>query len=235
MIQLLQPHSHFYLVASNVTFLLDGNTAADKATSGAWRDGAEGRHLLKDLPATRIYTGNRTLLELSLRWEAVVPVLETRDADDGLQSRYLEFIQHSALTSLSTTTTISLSHGDSSTTTARLPKFQWMYWCSRRRLEWHVDVIAPSNRTRTTDSSPGRIDDDTNNNGLLLPIQHSKLCITPGITVGFAVGVSARAVPVVARDKLYKTIQQQGACHHSTAMNATTTLHHSTLDCLHWV
>lgn len=42
--------------------------------------------------------------------------------------------------------------------------------------------------------------------GTLLVVEHSKLCITPGITVGFGLGTPAEDVPIHAHDKLYKAI-----------------------------
>jgi hypothetical protein len=38
-------------------------------------------------------------------------------------------------------------------------------------------------------------------------IQHTKLCITPGITTGFNVGTSESSVPVYAHDELIKKIK----------------------------
>lgn len=45
----------------------------------------------------------------------------------------------------------------------------WFYWCIKRHLEWHSD----SNR--------------------LLPIEHSRLCVTPGLTVGTTMTSSTTA------------------------------------------
>jgi hypothetical protein len=43
--------------------------------------------------------------------------------------------------------------------------------------------------------------------GTVLGIQHSKLCITPGITTGFALGTREADVPVFAHDELIQKIQ----------------------------
>jgi hypothetical protein len=47
--------------------------------------------------------------------------------------------------------------------------------------------------------------------GLVNPVQHSQLCITPGITVGYNINVTK--VPQYDHDVLYKAIQAHGGCH----------------------
>lgn len=73
MIQVLQPHDNFYLVASNQNFMINKQ-------NGSWRDGGEGYDLLQ----SKIYTGNITKLHQAIALRNDRPILETRlDADDG--------------------------------------------------------------------------------------------------------------------------------------------------------
>jgi hypothetical protein len=72
----------------------------------------------------------------------------------------------------------------------------WLYWCIRRHLEWHTP---DDNET----------DPDVRNRGILLPIQHNQLCITPGMTVGYNFGVESNQVPVYPHDILYKQLSQR--------------------------
>lgn len=216
LVQLLQPYPHFYLVGSNVNFLVPDN-------HGAWRDGAEGKHLLNEAV---IYTGNRTLLEQAQRLEDQAVVLETRlDADDGLHVRYLEYVQETALAMLApndaTSPTIPNEPQQSQPVVNNL---QWVYLCTRRHIEWHAaDEDAPN----ATKPAPP--------DGWFNPMEHSKLCITPGITVGFAVGVKATDVPIYDHDKIYKEIAERGGCHKSSSTNVATDNAERKLECLHWV
>lgn len=66
----------------------------------------------------------------------------------------------------------------------------WYYWCIKRHFEWYSDANA------------------------LNPVEHSKLCITPGLTVGLGVAPLAQEPPLdLAHDVLFKTVAKQGnAC-----------------------
>jgi hypothetical protein len=221
LVRLLKPYPNFYLVGSNVNFLVPDNR-------GAWRDGAEGRHLLEEAV---LYTGNRTMLKQAQLWQPHVPVLETRlDADDGLHVRYLEYVQETALEMLEPPPPISpssptLQNEEQPSSSAGINNLQWLYWCTRRHIEWHA------------------ADDDTPNvtapaDGWFNPMEHSKLCITPGITIGFAVGVNAADVPIYDHDKIYKEIVQRGGCHKGSSMATPGNRvddEKKRLQCLHWV
>lgn len=177
MIQLLSPHPNFYLVASNVNFRVN------EQFPGAWRGGAE----VRDLERSKVFTGNRTLLENAMALHSTldpVPVVETRlDADDGLHIKFLETIQDLA-------TTTFLQNGESE-------RPHWSYWCSRRHIEWHASMEP---------SGPQPVWKLISKFGSIAGIQHSKLCITPGFTVGFGVGTAEEDVPVHAHDKLLERI-----------------------------
>ena len=144
---------------------------------GAWRDGAEGR----DLAQSRIYTGNQTRLEIAMALQDQFPILETRlDADDGLHLQFIEQMQEQALD-----------------TFRRNKNVQWMYWCARRHMEWHWMEHA---------AAKDQLKKQTETYGVLAGVQHSNLCITPGVTAGFPVGVPERQVPVFAHDKVSNRI-----------------------------
>lgn len=80
---------------------------------------------------------------------------------------------------------------------------QWLYWCTRRHLEWHSALR--DDTSKLTDHSLG----------LLAPLQHEKLCITPGITVGYNVGADPNDVPMPEHDKLFLKVNGSSACYSS--------------------
>ncbi len=168
LVTLLQPHDNFFLVASNQNYGIQAE--------GSWRDAREGTDVL----SSRIYTGNVTTLQRAHDLRSAKPILETRlDADDGIHKLYLQYIQYSAMKFLVQ------------------DEKRWLYWCSRRHLEWYVSV--------------------SKKEGMVNPVQHEKLCITPGITVGYNVGVDQ--VPQYDHDVLYKEIEAHGGCHHLESNN----------------
>ena len=172
----LSPYPNFYLVASNVNFRVN------EQFPGGWRDGRE----VEDLAQSAVYTGNQTLLERAMALTKPTdpyPVLETRlDADDGLHLEFLETVQAMALKSF-----------------GEEPDLRWMYWCSRRHVEWHFSEVEME--------ADKPIWKHITKYGALAGIQHSKLCITPGITTGFAAGTAEADVPVFAHDELIKKVR----------------------------
>ena len=175
MVDALSPYPNFYLVGSNVNFRVN------EQFPGAWRDGAE----VQDLSRSKVYTGNQTLLERAMALHKTsdpYPVIETRlDADDGLHFQYLEAIQELATTEFE-----------------EKENLKWMYWCSRRHVEWHF-------AERELDDKP--IWKEITRYGAIAGIQHTKLCITPGITVGFPVGVAEKDVPIHPHNQLIERIR----------------------------
>lgn len=184
----LRPYPNFFLVASN------NNFRVNEDFPGAWRDGAE----VEDLSQSRIYTGDQTLLENAMtlhRPTDPYPVIETRlDSDDGLHLEYLKAIQDAAMEILKLPDKRESSRAN------------WMYWCSRRHVEWHF-----AEKSQGSEAIWKQI----TTFGAFQGIQHSNLCITPGITVGFGYGISEKDVPVfghqVLMDKIRETPHDQ-AC-----------------------
>jgi hypothetical protein len=95
------------------------------------------------------------------------------------------------------------------------PKLAWLYWCSRRHLEWHIGVEEDSEKTNSTASSQtlSREFHDLYPHGILNPVEHSKMCITPGMTVGYNVGTDPKTVPVHPHDQLYKKLIHARDCY----------------------
>lgn len=146
---------------------------------GAWRDGAEPL----DLSRSRVYTGDRRRLELAMALEGALPVLETRlDADDGLHVNFVHALQEMALRTFETQTHL-----------------RWTYWCARRHMEWHWIDLAVTDPRKVTDYAFG----------VLYGTRHEDFCITPGITVGFPVGIRESDVPIYAHDKIVITIRDE--------------------------
>jgi hypothetical protein len=207
LIQDLWPYSNIYLVASNVNFRIRDH---HDPSGNSWRDGAE----IRDLLHSTIYTGNRTRLYQAMLQKDRQVVLETRlDADDGLHKYFLEQIQEKAIEQFS-----DFNANDASNTV--IPK--WMYWCTRRHVEWHGGVKPKTTETLKNNHHQNYYNttEDVDYYGTLMVIEHSRLCITPGITVGFGIGTSSDQVPIHAHDKLFKAIhglQAKDACGYNKA------------------
>ena len=179
LIDCLADQPNFFLVASNVNYRINEHFP------GSWRSGAEGI----DLTRSPVYSGNQTLLEAAMANRNQLPVLETRlDADDGLHVQFLEQVQNQALERFN----------DSHAATEQ--KVQWLYWCARRHMEWHW-------QERTCEDKQDVLCQLNANFGTLAGASHSQLCITPGITVGFPVGVTDNQVPVHPHHLLAKRLQ----------------------------
>jgi hypothetical protein len=89
------------------------------------------------------------------------------------------------------------------------PNIRWTYYCTRRHIEWHW------------------FDDLKYPYGALTGIKHDKLCITPGITVGFPIGTLESDVPIFAHDKIVVTLRDMPAEQGCGASEA--------LDCLDFI
>lgn len=112
MVDLLKGHPNFYLVASN-----------ENKFPSEWRDGSEDKELLR----SKIFSGDRSLLESAMWLLNDLPLLETRlDADDGLRVQFIESIQQRALSNL----------------TGKKKK-DWMYYCIQSAMEWRWFKFKP--------------------------------------------------------------------------------------------
>jgi Putative rhamnosyl transferase len=248
LMQDVMPYDNIYLVASNTNFMTlyqahhhqnpsNSTTRGDDqhlpvVVGNSWRDGAEPLDLL--LPTTTIYTGNRIKLYQAMLHKDRQVVLETRlDADDGLHKYYLHQIQEKAIEQFlgqqqpgeeqhpqqqpsSSSSSSSLLAAVQPATT--IPK--WLYWCTRRHVEWHGGTRPPpkqqqlqgsnshnNNNTKRTFSMVSSSDKQPDYYGTLMGLQHSKMCITPGITVGFGIGTTTNEIPLHPHDQLFQAIR----------------------------
>jgi len=196
----VQPYDNIYIVASNTNFLFGS------AEKGSWRDGEEALNLIE----SKKYTGNLTKLNIAIALRNERPILETRlDADDGLHEHFIKYIQAVALKRFQP---YKIALGRKEVYTVPIP--QWVYWCSRRHIEWHseTDPSLPKKQTEKLGSIEL---------GYMNVIQHDKLCVTPGITIGFNVGTNN--VPQYDHDKLYHNVRHSFACYEDdkgTSMSA---------------
>ena len=139
------------------------------------------RSIGKELLKSPLYTGNVKLLRQAYLNRNNIPLLQTRlDADDGLQFNYLERLQEES-------THIFFNNqgggGDTTDTDTGADTLDWYYWCIKRHFEWYSDSNA------------------------LNPVEHSRLCITPGLTVGMGVAPLVKPPPLhLAHDVLFKEI-----------------------------
>lgn len=191
LVQAVQHRPNIYVVSSNVNFRVNENFP------GAWRDGAEA----SDLVRSKVYTGNQTVLEQAMALEGQFPILETRlDADDGLHTQFLRVVQKKA----------ALAWKEN-------PQLEWMYWCSRRHIDWHWMDSVTKPLLHTTHKNKKNHNQPTIHSkpllnmmysfGAIQGVTHSRLCVTPGITTGFALGTREKNVPNVAHHLLVKTLR----------------------------
>ena len=183
----VKDYPNIYVVASNNNF--------PSSAGAAWRDGAEGMDLLR----STIYTGNITELHQAIALRNDRPILETRlDADDGLHIQFIEYIQLEAVERFRI---LDKDNNDTDDEFKDVPR--WLYWCTRRHVEWHSSMDETKGKKSSTNTSIG----------VLKPIEHSKLCVTPGITVGYNVGVDAKDVPVKSHQDLYASLVDSTKCY----------------------
>ena len=242
LIQDLMPHDNIYLVASNNNFMIRRDpqpspigaaAAAAAAATGegnSWRDGAEPRDLLA--PTTHIYTGNQTRLYQAMLQKNLQIVLETRlDADDGLHKYFLQNIQEKALEQFLPYHLQPQNHHRHRPIQFDRPIPRWLYWCTRRHVEWHGGIrpalqlphVSNNNGTLLAAAAGSTSSSSSEHDyyGTLQVVQHSKMCITPGITVGFGIGTKSDNVPIHPHDKLFDAIhglhQDQGCGYHQVS------------------
>ena len=202
LVTLLKPHDNFFLVASLKNYGIGHEP-------GAWRGGVEAEEVLSHAD-DEIYTGDINKLMAAKLLEKDRIILETRlDADDGLETQYLARVQKEALN-------IFLSEKQKNIWSNPLLKNQlqfdselddnkeipkWFYWCVQKHGEWFADPYS------TTIN-----DENLNNIGQLHISTHQKMCVTPGLTMGFNVGSKYEDVPQYAHAVLHKRIQANGGC-----------------------
>ena len=184
LVEMLKPYPNYYLVGSEHNYLIGHET-------GAWRGGIEGDDLLQSL----IYTGDVSLLKRAHAVQNDRIVLESRlDADDGLVTGYLEYVQRTALEKFGAAEANEDDDDGALAPKEKQKKTQqerpkWMYWCSRQNAEWFADPTVDVGATNA--------------------VQHTLLCVTPGITIGFPVGTRYEEVKQFPHDRIIKELDKK--------------------------
>jgi hypothetical protein len=238
-------HQNIYVVASNYNFNMEGHGGSwrdgqegeellNNVTSSSRENKLpinEGL-VVSSFGAAKVYTGDMARLQRTYEMREALPVLETRlDADDGLNRRYLERIQDIALDRFLGPDT------DQNNTTALQhklsPKPKWLYWCIMTQIEWHSEMYSNSisginsnnGNAGNSNSSPDSWELRNNlksylgnpNLGYIVPLANENFCITPGLTVGYGVGVTHtdHSVPRYMHTKLFASLDHKYKFCHS--------------------
>ena len=189
---ILEPVKHFTLVVGS------NNNFGVGIKNGGWRDGQAGQDLLDAFKEDRVFfpqsvgedesLGSNMHQIIRRAYEAREDrvVLETRlDADDAINVEYIIQLQRVALKNLIDTKDSHFTRkpnddDDDSTPEQPIQKARWIYFCAEKHMEWNP-------------SSP--FYNPNNDAGLLTLIGQFFFCITPGLTIGYAVGTAEGDVP----------------------------------------
>ena len=201
--EILEPVKHFTLVVgSNKNFGVG-------VKNGGWRDGQAGQDLLDAFQDNRVFfpelaghdenLGSNMHQIIRRAYEARDDrvVLETRlDADDAINVEYITQLQRMALKNLIDTKDSKFvrkphDDDDDSTPDTAIQKAKWIYWCAEKHLEWNP-------------SSP--FYNPNNDAGVITRFGSFNYCITPGLTIGYAVGTEEKDVPHYEHTKIYPEI-----------------------------
>jgi len=109
-----------------------------------------------------------------------------------MHKQFLQFVQRDALQQFAV-----------GTLQQQQPPPKWMYWCSKRIIEWHW--MDPLQQDLPFEKDLASM---MHQYGAVQGVQHSHLCITPGITTGFAVQTREADVPIFAHDELAKKLYE---------------------------
>lgn len=195
----LEPVKRFTLVVgSNTNYGIGIKT-------GWWRDGQSGNDVLeafaKDqvyFPMDRQYALDVVTRAHGARLDRVV--LETRlDADDAINISYFSVLHYTALKDLVgykvsefTSNDDEFEQDTDDTTTVRKSTqhetAKWIYWCPHRHIQWN-----PSTSFYNPNNDPG----------MLSVFESPNVCVTPGLTLGFAVGTNESDVPRYEHTHVY--------------------------------
>ena len=200
--EVLKPVERFTLVVGSNTNYGIG------IKPGGWRDGQSGDNILNAFANDRVYFPHDKQYALDLisraheaRLDRVV--LETRlDADDAINVSYFSVLHYTALKNL-------MNHQDNGFITKDDDEFEqksddavveqnnqryetqtatWMYWCPHRHIQWNPSTS---------------FYDPNNDPGMLSVFESPNVCVTPGLTLGFAVGTNESDVPRYEHTHVY--------------------------------
>ena len=186
---------------------------------GGWRDGAEGQDVLDAFqdgrvffPKNAIFDSSYQLIRRAHEARSDRVVLETRlDADDAVHLDYIAALYEKALQLLvdrKVSKYIDTNDNDDEndedenendeindeTKSKKMAAknqaqtARWLYWCPQRHVQW-----SPSSDFFNPNNDPG----------MLTLFESENMCITPGLTLGFAVGTDELDVPRYEHTKIY--------------------------------
>ena len=197
MLDLVKDHREIILLGSNTNFGIG-------IKGGGWRGGQAGADVLETAAAGRLYNGDLDLVRRAHEGRRERIVLETRlDADDGLNSLYLERLQRDALEDLYSGFDEDEEDGDDAQSVKPISidsdqrnaivsrgKFppgmaRWLYWCPLNHVAW--DPNPPGENPQTNPNATSY--------GTFIPWKSPKACITAGLTVGASVGLAEADIP----------------------------------------
>ena len=178
---------------------------------GGWRDGQSGNDLLEAFqndrvffPTDRQYAFDMVSRAYTARLDRVV--LETRlDADDAINISYFSVLYYTALKDLVRYRISNFLSNDDEfeqTTDDRATRIQqhnqhetakWIYWCPHRHIQWNPSTS---------------FYDPNNDPGMLSVFESPNVCVTPGLTLGLAVGTNESDVPRYEHTHVYWEISR---------------------------
>ena len=208
---ILEPVKHFTLVIGS------NNNFGVGIKNGGWRDGQAGQDLLDAFRDDRVFfppsssslssvehddeifgSSMHQIVRRAYEARSDRVLLETRvDADDAINVRYIYELQRVALKILINTNNSKFvrksdDDDDDSTPEQEIQHAKWMYWCAGNHLEWNP-------------SSP--FYNPNNDAGLLTFVGPIPFCVTPGLTIGYAVGTDENDVPHYEHTKIVPEIK----------------------------
>lgn len=188
----LEPVKQFTLVVgSNINYGIG-------IKPGGWRDGQAGQDILDAYEKGQGYFpeeddkhGALQMLRRAHEAREDRVVLETRlDADDAINVEYIAALQTTALRKLVDREVSEIDDDDLSEEDGneQIKTARWLYWCPHTHVQWN-----PSSSVDSPDHNPGT----------LQVFQMPFTCVTPGLTLGFAVGTKEDHVPRYEHSKVY--------------------------------
>jgi hypothetical protein len=197
--EVLEPVKRFTLVVgSNTNFGIG-------IKPGGWRDGQSGNDLLDAFANDRVFFPLNKQYALDMvsrahdaRLDRVV--LETRlDADDAINIEYFAVLHYTALKDLVDYKVSGFTSNDDEfeqntddatvQQSSKKPQTaKWIYWCPHRHIQWN-----PSTSFYNPNNDPG----------MLSVFESPNVCVTPGLTLGFAVGTNETDVPRYEHTHVY--------------------------------
>lgn len=201
LVELVRHHREVMLVGSNTNFGIG-------IKGGGWRGGQAGADVLLAEREGRLYSGDINLVKRAHAARNDRVVLETRiDADDGLNTLYLESLQRDALEVLFSgyEEEDEENNGDATggSTAIELPPgtARWLYWCPLNHVAW--DPTPPDEDPKTSPNATTY--------GTFIPWKSPRACVTAGLTVGSSVGVLEEDIPRFPHQSIVDRIRHPNA------------------------